>query len=89
MAVWRRCCSKRWRGDWTDVLGFWRAGEEEARRQKAKGRRQRQTKAIEFEGLTRRLDALRRASATSASPAKHFAYSSKTEALNLPISQMR
>ncbi|RXH90006.1 hypothetical protein DVH24_032363 [Malus domestica] len=80
MAVWRRCCSKRWRGDRTGVLGFWRAGEE--------GRRQRQTKAIEFEGmgLTRRLDALRRASAASASPAKHFAYSSKTEAFASPPS---
>ncbi|KAB2613705.1 hypothetical protein D8674_036021 [Pyrus ussuriensis x Pyrus communis] len=33
-----------------------------------------------------RLDALRRASAASTSPAKHFAYSSKTEAFASPSS---
>ncbi|TQD97271.1 hypothetical protein C1H46_017112 [Malus baccata] len=78
MAVWRRCCSKRWRGDRTGVLGFWHAGEEEARRQKAE--------ADKGDRIRRSLDALRRASAASASPVKHFVYSSKTEAFASPPS---
>ncbi|KAB2610218.1 hypothetical protein D8674_018250 [Pyrus ussuriensis x Pyrus communis] len=49
-----------WRlGRCSEFLGFWRAGEEEARRHP---------------------DTLRHASVASASPAKHFAYSNKTEA---------
>ncbi|RXI02495.1 hypothetical protein DVH24_002573 [Malus domestica] len=94
MAVWRRCCSKRRRGDQTGVLGFWASGA----REKAEGRgRQRRSNSktenpypngvvLGLDGLARRLDALRRASAASASPAKHFAYSSKTEAFASPSS---
>ena len=84
------------------VLGFWRAGEEEEGEESKVWFMKRMYKTensypngivLGLDGLkkkkkgqTRRPDALRRASAASASPAKHFAYSSKTEAFASPPS---